>query len=273
MTKQRRTLPKAYILHIVKIVKQQIVDFLTAFFFLDKISFSAFTDEPTNPDSPLASNSLSSPFAVIHQSGKNLVLSNDHMNITDLLPPGQVVRIFDDTDKSVFAKVVSSSWSIYNSFNHTHVEVDTAMDFTAAHIRLLTSVTLPVKDYLLRDGSVLMYLPGTFYNSSPYLDANYVFLDASLGNVTADFPAGSLVRLTGNSASGKILHLSLLVTSASWEFFMSGWFTKLTFNQTISPPITYAQHIYKYTPFVPSHEQHIATKKYVDDAITAALSP
>jgi hypothetical protein len=269
----RRTLPKAFILHIVELVKKQIVDFLTAFFFLDKISFSAFTGDPSVPDSPLESSSLSSPFTIIHQSGKTLVLSNNHMNITDLLPAGLVVRVFDSTGKSIFAQVVSSSWEMYGSFNHTHVEIDTDIPFTADNIRLLTPVTLPVSDYLLRDGSVMMFMPGNYFNSSQFLDANYVFLDPALGDVTAEFPVGTLVKLTGNSATGKILHLNLFVTAASYEFFMIGYFSKITFDQTISPPITLAQHVYRYLAFTPTHNQHIATKKYVDDAITAALNP
>jgi hypothetical protein len=270
----RRSLPKAYILHIVKIVKQQIVDFLTAFFFLDKISFSAFTNDPADPDSPLESNSLSSPFTVIHQSGKTLVLSNDHMNITGLLTAGTVVRVFDITaGQSVFAQVVSSSWQMYGYFNHTHLEIDTGFDFTADHIRILTPVTFPVSDYLLRDGSVLMFMPGDYFESSQYLDSNYVYLAASLGDVSSEFPVGTLVRLTGLTGTGVRLHLYLYVTAASYEFFMISNFTKITFNQTISPPINLAEYVYRYLAFTPTHDQHIATKKYVDDAIAAALSP
>jgi outer membrane murein-binding lipoprotein Lpp len=217
--------------------------------------------------------SFSEPFDVhAFESPRTIIIHQSYWNLTSQFCAGKRVKLYDASDNIFFATVASSQWSVYPSgggSNHTHVTFDVDIPFTPVTALYERTFEAEFSEYLKRDGSVLMSFLSDSFDTSMIGEDDFCYLNASYGDITSLFPDGSKIVLFGITTQAAKVYKELVIASTSfdnWGGMLGMDHTRLNFTEYITP-IHQVQTLTRISDFVPSLDQHIATKKYVDTSI------
>jgi hypothetical protein len=286
----RSNLPKQYLFHVFKVLISGVSELTALFNNLQALALEISREFEilTKTYGINLVDSLSSPiFSGIHRAFSasfditdfdsvnkdTFTLDYNHWNLSTQFAEDSRIKLESATGEIFFATVKESSWNLEDEPYGTVIVINEECPITPISARYEKNIEVKFSELLLRDGSVeMLSLDETVYDTSMIGESDYLYLSAEYGDITADFPANTIILLGGVSYPAKPDYKILTVDSTSYDNFggMLPMSTRLNFTENISP-IVQVEKVTKFIAFTPTNDQHIATKKYVDDAIAAAL--